>query len=211
MRERQQEIFDLISRLIDKLGSAEVAIDERHTPALHSRFLHSLLRKHRRDLAVSSRPSDQQPPSQPQAQTATRNGAGNANTFQPSQAQAANSQYSALGSAAPGGSYESIAGSSPTSFADSPFTMPTSPVFETEPAYTAVNGNSQGIFQFGGVQDENWGPLLALQNPNYWKDMMMPGCVASLSFGYRCCISPPDTDVIGSRGRRARRRCRTIR
>ena len=64
-RERQQEISDLISRLIERLGAPEVAIDERHTPALHSRFLHGLLRKYRRDLlAVSpgARLLDGQPP-----------------------------------------------------------------------------------------------------------------------------------------------------
>ena len=197
-RERQHEIFDLITRLIDKLGSPEVAIDERHTPALHSRFLHSLLRKHRRDLAVSSRQSDQhQPPSQPQAQTSSRGpGAStstsantNAGAFQQAQA----SQYTTLGgSGAAGASYESIAGSSPASFSDSSFTVggPASPVFETEPSYTTVNGGMNGhghghthdpMFQFGAQQDESWGALLALQNPNYWKDMMMPGCVFTLS------------------------------
>lgn len=176
-RERQQEIFDLISRLIEKLGSPEVAIDERHTPALHSRFLHSLLRKHRRDLAVSARVSDQQPPSQPPPQTATRGAPPQANNaFQPSPSStsSSNAPFGSLGSA-PGGSYESIAGSSPASFSDSSFTMPTSPAFDSEPAYTAVNGDGQGVYQFGQQQDDSWGPLLALQNPNYWKDMMMPG------------------------------------
>ncbi|KAI0738159.1 hypothetical protein C8Q80DRAFT_1222509 [Daedaleopsis nitida] len=176
-RERQQEIFDLISRLIDNLGSPDVAIDERHTPALHSRFLHGLLRKHRRDLATSP------------------TGSGGTN------------QFGGLGSGpvGQGGSYESmsIAGSSPTSFTDSPFTMgPTSPVFEPEPAYThtAVNGvngingvnglaHAQSMFQFGQQQDENWGALLALQNPNYWKDMMMPG--------FTWPESPPSMDTSG--------------
>ncbi|KAM5545448.1 hypothetical protein V8D89_000486 [Ganoderma adspersum] len=198
-RERQQAIFDLISRLIDKLGSPDVAIDERHTPALHSRFLHGLLRKHRRDLAVSSRPSDAHgPPSQPQPQASNRGaapGSANSNTsttaFQQSQASA--SQYGGLGSAGAGGApynniTASIAGSSPAAFSDSSFTLgglspsSSSPVFETEPSYMAVNGNGHvnghdaaGMFQFGAQSDENWGALLALQNPNYWKDMMMPG------------------------------------
>ena len=63
-----------------------------------------------------------------------------------------------------GGSYESIAGSSPASFSDSSYTMPTSPVFEHEPAYTAVNRGSPdvGMFQFGAQRDENRGALLAL-------------------------------------------------
>ena len=219
-RERQHEIFDLITRLIEKLGSPEVAIDERHTPALHSRFLHGLLRKHRRELAVSARlPDHQQPPSQHEAQTANRSAPGGA-TF-PAQGSSSASQQpsssSAAGQGGPGGysfgtaaaggaSYESVAGSSPASFSDSSFSgMAVSPVFE-EPAYTtggggggsggmnghgAVNLNGAGMFQFGQGQDENWGALLALQNPSYWKDMMMPGCVLfSLNpFAYAdgCC------------------------
>ncbi|KAI1793795.1 hypothetical protein LXA43DRAFT_206444 [Ganoderma leucocontextum] len=192
-RERQQEIFDLISRLIEKLGSPDVAIDERHTPALHSRFLHGLLRKHRRDLAVSSRPSDQPgPPSQPPQQASNRGASGsssaNATTSTFQRAPAASQFGNLSGAGAGGASYDSIAGSSPTALSDSSFTLgglsssSPSPVFETEPAYMAVNGNgyanghdAAGMFQFGTQQDENWGALLALQNPNYWKDMMMPG------------------------------------
>ncbi|KAI0697213.1 hypothetical protein C8T65DRAFT_710435 [Cerioporus squamosus] len=181
-RERQQEIFDLITRLIEKLGSPEVAIDERHTPALHSRFLHGLLRKHRRDLAVSARLPDQRPPSQPPAQTATRNAPASANSSNSSSYFQEQSRAKA-----------SIAGSSPASFSDSSYTMPTSPVFETEPAYAAVNGDSpNGMFQFGTQQDENWGALLALQNPNYWKDMMMPG--------FTWPESPPSVDHHMSNG-----------
>ncbi|RDX45931.1 hypothetical protein OH76DRAFT_1532078 [Lentinus brumalis] len=181
-RERQQEIFDLITRLIEQLGSPEVAIDERHTPALHSRFLHGLLRKHRRDLATASR----------NAPAGANSGNFQQQQQQQSPGQAASSQYGTLGSA-PGGSYESIAGSSPASFSDSSYTMPTSPMFETEPAYTAVNGDSPiGMFQFGSQQDENWGALLALQNPSYWKDMMMPG--------FSWPESPPSADHPMSNG-----------
>ncbi|KAG9308027.1 hypothetical protein JVU11DRAFT_12679 [Chiua virens] len=45
-QEMENEIFDLIGRLITTLQ--EVAIDERHTPRLYARFLESLLMKHRR-------------------------------------------------------------------------------------------------------------------------------------------------------------------
>ncbi|KAH9914369.1 uncharacterized protein BXZ73DRAFT_55048 [Epithele typhae] len=157
-RERQQDIFDLITRLIDKLGSQEVAIDERHTPALHSRFLHSLLRKHRRELAADS-----------------RNAPGGGGAFQshPSQAGGgASTQYSSLGGAngSAGAQYDAVYESSSPA---SSYGMATSPVFENEPAYTATNGGN--MFQFGQQQDEHWGALMALQNPNYWKDMMMPG------------------------------------
>ncbi|KAJ7940711.1 fungal-specific transcription factor domain-containing protein [Mycena leptocephala] len=42
----QQDIVRLVGRLIDVLGSDSVALDGRHTPALYSRFLSSLLAKY---------------------------------------------------------------------------------------------------------------------------------------------------------------------
>ncbi|KAI1789442.1 hypothetical protein LXA43DRAFT_1021054 [Ganoderma leucocontextum] len=106
------------------------------------------------------------------------------------------------GASAGGMSYNSIVTepTSPAALSDPLFTMggTSSPVFETEPAYTAVNAgghatnevtlaggdghtngsehdsNAAGMFQLGDLQDENWGSLLGLLDPNYWKDMMMP-------------------------------------
>ena len=49
---REQEITQLVQRLIDLLGSDEVAIDVRHTPKLYSRFLADVLAKHRRTKAA---------------------------------------------------------------------------------------------------------------------------------------------------------------
>ncbi|TRM57554.1 fungal-specific transcription factor domain-containing protein [Schizophyllum amplum] len=42
---QQRHIASLVNRLIDVLGSKDVALDERHTPALYSRFLENLLEK----------------------------------------------------------------------------------------------------------------------------------------------------------------------
>lgn len=42
----QQEVIQTVTRLIEVLQSKDVALDGRHTPALYSRFLSSLLRKH---------------------------------------------------------------------------------------------------------------------------------------------------------------------
>jgi len=42
----QKELVISVSRLIAILGSADVALDGRHTPALYSRFLSSLMMKH---------------------------------------------------------------------------------------------------------------------------------------------------------------------
>lgn len=47
LEERQQrEIIILVSRLIDVLSSRDVALDGRHTPALYSKFLSSLMERH---------------------------------------------------------------------------------------------------------------------------------------------------------------------
>ncbi|KAG6818170.1 hypothetical protein H0H87_000075 [Tephrocybe sp. NHM501043] len=43
---RQAEIIQDVRNLINMLGSKDVALDSRHTPALYSRFLSSLLAKH---------------------------------------------------------------------------------------------------------------------------------------------------------------------
>ncbi|KAI0643341.1 fungal-specific transcription factor domain-containing protein [Trametes meyenii] len=161
--EMQTEIFDLISRLINTLRSPEIAIDERHSPALHSRFLHGLLRKHRH-LATVRGASSSSSSSSYTTQAATQATQG-----------AAGSQYSGQGAGASGAVYDNVAATSPMSFtsSDSSATLPSDPMFDVEPSYTATNG--QNPYQLGSQPEESWGPLVALQNPNYWKDMMMPG------------------------------------
>jgi hypothetical protein len=64
----EAEIYQVIERLINTIGSPQIAIDERHTPMLYSRFLASLLAKHKRDGAARGRMPQQGPPTQqPQA------------------------------------------------------------------------------------------------------------------------------------------------
>ncbi|KAF9069929.1 fungal-specific transcription factor domain-containing protein [Rhodocollybia butyracea] len=53
-----QEIIVTVTRLIEVLGSKEVAMDERHTPALYSRFLVNLLRKYHTRRTRSETPPD---------------------------------------------------------------------------------------------------------------------------------------------------------
>ncbi|KAH9009311.1 fungal-specific transcription factor domain-containing protein [Lactarius hengduanensis] len=57
----ETEIYQVIERLINTIGSPQIAIDERHTPMLYSRFLASLLAKHRRDGAARGRLHQQGP------------------------------------------------------------------------------------------------------------------------------------------------------
>jgi hypothetical protein len=60
----EAEIYWVIERLINTIGSPQIAIDERHTPKLYSRFLASLLAKHKRDGAAHGRMHQQGPPTQ---------------------------------------------------------------------------------------------------------------------------------------------------
>ncbi|KAF9074252.1 hypothetical protein BDP27DRAFT_1416550 [Rhodocollybia butyracea] len=53
LKEEENDIFDLISRLIQTFSA--IAVDDRHTPKLHARFLAGLLSKHRRDGATVGR------------------------------------------------------------------------------------------------------------------------------------------------------------
>ncbi|KAI6043555.1 fungal-specific transcription factor domain-containing protein [Pisolithus marmoratus] len=59
-RKMEDEIFELISRLITTLQ--ELAIDERHTPHLYARFLTGLLTKHRKGGAGIGGQLQSQPP-----------------------------------------------------------------------------------------------------------------------------------------------------
>lgn len=59
-REMEDEIFDLIGRLITTFQ--DLAIDERHTPHLYARFLASLLTRHRKGGAGVGGNAQPQPP-----------------------------------------------------------------------------------------------------------------------------------------------------
>jgi transcriptional regulatory protein LEU3 len=58
----QEEIIRDVSGLIDMLGSNAVALDGRHTPALYSRFLSSLLAKHN---CIPPRSASESSPNEP--------------------------------------------------------------------------------------------------------------------------------------------------
>ncbi|KAI9511830.1 hypothetical protein F5148DRAFT_1146554 [Russula earlei] len=58
------KVYQVIERLIATIRSRQIAIDERHTPKLYSRFLASLLAKHKRDGTAQGRMPQQGPPPQ---------------------------------------------------------------------------------------------------------------------------------------------------
>ncbi|KAI0338738.1 hypothetical protein BDW22DRAFT_1432263 [Trametopsis cervina] len=162
-KDQEEEIFQLIGRLIQNLNSPEIAVDDRHTPRLHARFLAGLLSRHRRDVATTGKLHAQHPP--------------------------AGSQYSSdLAGSSSGSSQQVVFSlSSSTSTASSQSsntpnthieqTMSHEPVYEAEAAYT-TDAIPMEVLDFsspGSTDDEMLGALLALKNPMYWDNMMMPG------------------------------------
>ncbi|CCL98870.1 uncharacterized protein FIBRA_00877 [Fibroporia radiculosa] len=174
--EQEAEIYDLIGRLISTWSSSEISIDDRHTPKLHARFLAGLLTRHRRDIATSGR-IQSQPQHPPQTQT-SQTTPGSSTTFQ-SQAgsSTASSPSQHIFAAAPSQSdYQENPGMS-SGGALAQASMSGELVYQPDIVYagsgpmevfdSALGPNGQGF--------ESLGPLAHLNNPGYWRDMMMPG------------------------------------
>ncbi|KZT01948.1 uncharacterized protein LAESUDRAFT_730644, partial [Laetiporus sulphureus 93-53] len=182
-QEQETEIFDLIRRLIEALKSPEIAIDDRHTPKLHARFLAGLLTKIRRDTATSGRLQPQPPPSSqpPEVNTggfAAQPGSSTSASSQPYPSASSSTGFQDHGHLMTGG--HTLAND----------VMNTEPVYQTDTAYT-VGAAPMEVFDFNapnghGYAEETLGALIALQSPAYWRDMMMPG--------YSWPESPPLTD-----------------
>ncbi|KAL6303631.1 hypothetical protein BKA93DRAFT_853541 [Sparassis latifolia] len=166
--EQVAEIFDLIEKLIRKLSSREIAIDMRHTPNLHARFLAGLLKKYRRDVAASGRLHPQSPSQGPVA-----HGSHGVHTTYASQSPSASSSTSSQPT------YQT--GPAPGAFHATqdivanhidPTAMMQSEAMYEDAAYPA----GTGPMDYSSADlVENLGALLALQSPSYWNHMMMPG------------------------------------
>lgn len=71
---QENDIFDLIGRLIQTLSSSKISIDDRHTPKLYARFLAGLLSRHRRDGVTMGRLQPVPPPQFSLPENATTTG-----------------------------------------------------------------------------------------------------------------------------------------
>jgi len=184
----EAEIYQVIERLINTIGSPQIAIDERHTPMLYSRFLASLLAKHKRDGAARGRMPQQGPPTQ-QPQTGS-----SAPVYQQQRQttqQSPPSQSTAPSSFATSGN--------PTTVQDIPHSVtmngePTisqtgfkdtahhsEPIHEVDaPSYTfgvTTGQPSEAMdFTFDSISiDDLLGPMKAIENPQWMQTMMLPG------------------------------------
>lgn len=190
----------MIERLINTIGSPQIAIDERHTPKLYSRFLASLLAKHKRDGAALGRMHQQGPPAQ-QMQT----GSSTPVYQQPQQRQppSHNATSNSFATGVGGANAPTLAQSVPLSSG----ATTQSELADAVPANTNGSGTGNYVldqtaadFTFG-VQDHQQPDLMdftfdpitspgnddmlaamqAIQNPTWWRNMMMPGLVVPFS------------------------------
>ncbi|KAJ3730753.1 fungal-specific transcription factor domain-containing protein [Lentinula raphanica] len=185
-KEEENDIFNLIGRLIQTLSSPALAIDDRHTPKLYARFLAGLLSKHRRDGATVGR-LQAQPLSTQQMHDMSQHSfvdvqnpnASSMSTF--SVAQPVNTHL--------GMHPQSQQNASPTTYHQQPtdnfmvqIQNPSStPMYHPEVTYAA----GAGAIQFGDSnmlgldgnagEEEMLATMQALKNPAWWQNMMMPG------------------------------------
>lgn len=164
-KQQEDEIFQLIQRLIQTLQSPEIAIDERHTPRLHARFLTLLLSRYKRDVATSGRLHTQPPPSQ------EHQFSGDTRTVQQMTQSGSSQQVFSVGPVSGDNHGMGHSHSSPDSLLNEP-------VYEPEAAYTGESGPVE-VLDFDGshmnTDDEMLGALRILKTPAYWSDMMTPG------------------------------------
>ncbi|KAF9467566.1 fungal-specific transcription factor domain-containing protein [Collybia nuda] len=168
-KEQENEIFDLIGRLIQTLSSPEIAIDDRHTPKLYARFLAGLLSRHRRDGATVGRLHPPPPPNtnSPTSLEYPNNIApSSTSAFSISQPQGSGSQGYNQNTYNPGSGNQDM-----------------TPIYREEATFSAgtgqiLFGTDMEITPFGsnGVsEEETLATMYALKNPAWWQNMMMPG------------------------------------
>ena len=168
----EDEIYQLIERLVNTIGSPQIAVDERHAPMLYSRFLARLLSKHKRDGAERGRMRQHGPlTQQPQASSSA-----------PVQ-----QQWRRLQTAQQ--TPPSHKGASPSPFAmeGNPATLPDIPhsaTFNDQPTVTQTRfKDAANNFTFDPVLiDDLLEPMEAIEDPLWMQTMMLPGCVLRFTF-----------------------------
>lgn len=162
-KEQENEVFDLIGRLIQTLSSPKIAIDDRHTPKLYARFLAGLLSKHRRDGATVGRLQTIPPPGhQPSTEGPTSGSMSTFSITRPS----GGTTYSQ-----PSFGQSVLGASQPAE----------TPIYTPEATFAAGNGGPIQFtdFDMSGPstfsEEEMLATMQAIKNPAWWANMMMPG------------------------------------
>lgn len=173
-KDQEDEIFDLIGRLIQTLSSPEIAIDDRHTPKLYARFLAGLLSRHRRDGATVGRLQPNPPSHHSQSSSME---------FSQPTSSLSSSAFPLLqsqGGSMQGGGDQGFSGNT---FNHSVEKVDTTPIYRPEATFSTGAGaihfvSDPGFPSLGsnGMSDEEMlATMQALKNPAWWQNMMMPG------------------------------------
>lgn len=165
-KEQEDEIFEVIHRLVQALESPDVAIDEQHTPRLHARFLNGLLSRYKRKVAGNGRRHAQQPPNEEHEFTPT------------------NPDSPTIG----GRTFPQQKISIEPALEDIHGIGVQHSSQDNDPQHRAMQAAHTGISGLGELvdfdsalydtDDERLGALRMLKTPAYWSDMMAPGYVS---------------------------------
>ena len=192
--DHKTKIFDLIGRLIQTLSSPEVAIDNKHTPKLHAKFLAGLLAKHYQDSNKDQLSQGPLPPSEHPA-------SGSSATYegQP-QSSGTSAQYFGRGSettqsaSMPQGGFDNVSYASDPNLSSQPsisFSHDT-PQYLLQTSDGMAAAQDSAVNAMAGLSEEEMlATLRGIGNPNWWSNanVMMPGYANLVSTViYRCLI-----------------------
>jgi len=173
--EQRNQIFDHIEALIAAWKAPEIAIDLRHTPHLHAKFLAGLLSKYRRDLSTAGRQQHRHDPSH-QEDTTIGQGPSGSHATQPGYDSSIQHQHVFSVSPQQGGSQgqQDMSHSYTLSQSSAPSHSNVHPVLEYDPAPNGFDAFGSDVTA-AGFEDDLMGALQVFKNPSYWQNMMMPG------------------------------------
>lgn len=183
--DQQSRILSLINRLIKCLASPEVAVDERHTPKLYSRFLDGLLLKRNQEIAEADKATQGQqagPPAPPAIDTAGAQQAGPERVMSPTiqvqapdeempQAPASTTYFGSMDGQQQGDAF--LMGGQPMFRGDDSYAHSTtaSSTIDARTRDTATEYSNEDVLMQG---DENWiATMGALDNPAFWTNAMV--------------------------------------
>ncbi|KAF9788176.1 hypothetical protein BJ322DRAFT_1001297 [Thelephora terrestris] len=180
--EDKTKIFDYIGRLIQILNSPDVAIDKKHAPKLHAKFLAGLLMRQHQD---SNRDSLSQAPLPPSKQT----GGGDHTSYeghpQPSSTSTQHfgqGQGTTESTSMPQGRFGDVSYVSDPNLSSQPGISYTHEMPRYQPqtsAGVAAAQDSAVNFMACLSEEDMLATLRAIGNPNWWSNGMMPGYAAS--------------------------------
>ncbi|KAJ3509576.1 hypothetical protein NLJ89_g5151 [Agrocybe chaxingu] len=169
VKEQENEIFDLIGRLIQTLSSPKISIDDRHTPKLYARFLAGLLSRHRRDGATVGRLQTMPPPSNQVSGSAPQASTSSVSSFslsRPSGSGMQSGEPSFSQGSGGGGMNQTM--DTPIYMPEATFAAGTGAIHFAADFDMAYEGNSFS-------DEEMLATMQAIKNPAWWSNMMMPG------------------------------------